>query len=648
MAQVTSQDPAGETGYGDSIGPSNHTRGDGELGHSIAITMLIPAAALEDLDNDPSMWNVYVKELIIANEEDIRITHAWKEDANSILTFVSLNLLVPVFVSVTSSKTGLSSAIVGAFIIEFYKKLSSDSGDETVALLRQISHQLPNSPLANSTDSNTANQPSSPGAAIVWVIAIWLISLVLSLTCALIATLLQQWCRTYIETSKYPRSLRHRARVRSLLFVGTKLYKVPLIVEMLPILLHLSVYLFLFGLVIAFHPIHKTVAIVVDVAVGVSGLVYFTLNILPCLDVRCPYRTPISKILWYPCRAFLSLAAPLGWLQSRGFTSSNRWQYFTDGLEECIFNRAVEAPEGDDHGRLTRLFNQLALGDRRTFLEFVTSIPRHKILDLILSVEPVLLRGSLFALLRSSLAGIGKVDVSRRSLLVCLHAICHIAKAPIPDPDLDFMRTNIANTDLMEDLWNDNNTAIRVTSRSICALLAKQVTKQVVRNWPRGPRLRWLEGVIGDAPDTNDVATWDRMNLKSFINGVLTDLQDKLPTEDATYFEETLAILLDVPIDLDFDTNFQSRLSAEVRRMREDDSAISDDVVDKLHSMFRFLLETPSSTSAPSSHAASAHAASTRAASATAAHSPVASSNVTSGPAASTAPSLHHDPLTQV
>ena len=59
----------------------------------------------------------------------------------------------------------------------------------------------------------------------------------------------------------------------------------------------------------AFHTIHKTVAINVDVAVGVSGLAYIALNVLPCLDVRRPYRTPITEILWYPRHALLSSAA---------------------------------------------------------------------------------------------------------------------------------------------------------------------------------------------------------------------------------------------------------------------------------------------------------------------------------------------------
>jgi hypothetical protein len=323
----------------------------------------------------------------------------------------------------TSSKTGLFSAIVGAFIIEFYKKLSSDSGGQTVALLQQISHQLSNS--SNSTNSYTANQPSSPGTAIVWVNILWLISLVLSLTCALIATLLQQWARRYIETPKYPNTLRHRARVRSLLLLGTKLYKIPLIVEMLPTLLHLSVYLFLAGLVIAFHTIHKKVAIAVDVAVGVSGLAYILLSILPCLDMRCSYRTPISQLLWYPCHAFLSFAAlclhrcVLGlhgllnrldpsrgqvilrrWLQSRGSSASNHWQFLTDGLEKSIVYRAVATLRGGDRERVTWLFNQLALGDKEKFLKFAASIPIHRIPHLLIPpIGSVTFRESLLVLL---------------------------------------------------------------------------------------------------------------------------------------------------------------------------------------------------------------------------------------------------------
>src|SRR6266576_6799316 len=118
------------------------------------------------------MWNMYLGEV---KEDDQRITDAWKEDANGLLVFVSLKLLVSLFISMTSLKTGLFSATVGAFIIEFYKKLSPDSGEQTVALLGEISQQLANFP--NGNYSSAAIQLSPPSASMVWVTAMWMISL---------------------------------------------------------------------------------------------------------------------------------------------------------------------------------------------------------------------------------------------------------------------------------------------------------------------------------------------------------------------------------------------------------------------------------------------------------------------------------------
>ena len=573
----------------------------------------MPTAAQEDLDNDSEMWNMYLDEV---KEEDNRITEAWKEDASSIVVFVCLNLLNPVFVSVTSSKTGLFSAIVGIFIIEFYKKLSTDSGSQTVVLLQQISQQLSNSP--NTTNSNTANQQSPPGTAIVWVNILWLISLVLSLTCALIATLLQQWARRYIETPKSADVMRHRARVRSLLVVGARLYKIPLIVEILPTLLHLSVFLFFGGLVIAFHTIHRSVAIAVDVAVGLSGLAYIAMSILPCLDVRCPYRTPVSHILWYPCHAFLSFAALClhscirglqgfqtrnlclsrgqHWLASRGFAAHDHRRYFADGLEKSIVHRAVQKLKDGDCRRVSWLFNQLALGDISKFLKFAASIPRRQIPDLILTTElnslPLV---SLLILLRSCVAGTcswADEDVRKRSLLGCLHAVRHIAKAPIL-PDLDFMRAHLANTDHMGALrWNGDN-FIRTTSRSICALVARKV----VRKSTLGEAdLRWLQEVIGESPNAileASVAVRDQMNFKAFVIGVLPHSPSNLSTEDVALFNETLAILLNEGTDdqnHSGNSDWQNQLSEEIGRIHQRNPEDGREVFDRLHAMFPSLV----------------------------------------------------------
>lgn len=64
-------------------------------------------------------------------------------------------------------------------------------------------------------------------------------------------------------------------------------------------ILHLSVFLFLVGLVVFFFMINKIVVIVVSIAVGIFGIVYLTLTIVACIDRDYPYRTPLSGV-WGP------------------------------------------------------------------------------------------------------------------------------------------------------------------------------------------------------------------------------------------------------------------------------------------------------------------------------------------------------------
>ena len=78
----------------------------------------------EDLVN--KMWSEYLKNV---DDYDKRLTDGWKDDANGVLVFVSLHLLVPLSVTVMICRweTGLFSATVASFIIESYKLLSPDS-----------------------------------------------------------------------------------------------------------------------------------------------------------------------------------------------------------------------------------------------------------------------------------------------------------------------------------------------------------------------------------------------------------------------------------------------------------------------------------------------------------------------------------------
>ena len=402
-----------------------------------------------------------------------------------------------------------------------------------------------------------------------------------------------------------------------------------LAVQLAPTLLHFSVYLFFAGLVVLFRTINKNVAIAVDVSVGVFAVAYIVLSILPCLDVACPYRTPMSYILWYPLHAILSFAALflrwfveqlhgclvqynldnesatrgqrllVRWLKSRENAVKTHRRYFVDGLGRSIINRAINTQGDGDHKIVTRLFN-LVLGDKSKLQKLAASIPRDRVLELIPLIDSggVVLREPLAILLRSC-TGSARVagpdeDVRKRSLLICLDAIHHIAKAPRV-PDLNSVRVKFADIRLMRTLWDDNDTAICFTSRSICALLAKKVVRED-SELDQSRRL-WLHGITGEAPRTiqyADIVRRDHMNLKSFVYGVLSDPVGDLPTES---FKETLATLLHVGTDVNLERpHSQICLSNQVEWIQREDPQGSREVVGQLRSMFPFLPPPPPPT----------------------------------------------------
>ncbi|KAH9018712.1 hypothetical protein EDB85DRAFT_600317, partial [Lactarius pseudohatsudake] len=238
-----------------------------------ALEMGITAEVPPSGDPSDKTWLMYLSE---SEKYDKAISDGWKDDANGVLVF-----------------TGLFSATVAAFIIESYKKLSPDSGDQTAFFLQQISQQL--SGLSNGTFVRPQDYPTfSPNKLIVCVNAMWILSLIVSITCALLATLMQQWARQYVQLPQLRTTPRERAHVRSFLFFGLKQFRMSYAVELIPTLLHLAVFLFFVGLVIFFFTIFTTVAIIISVSVGIFSIAYIALTILPCVYLNCPYRTSLS------------------------------------------------------------------------------------------------------------------------------------------------------------------------------------------------------------------------------------------------------------------------------------------------------------------------------------------------------------------
>ncbi|KAI0035366.1 hypothetical protein K488DRAFT_10302, partial [Vararia minispora EC-137] len=207
---------------------------------------------------------------------DKALVESWKGDMDGILFF-----------------SGLFSAVVTAFLIESYKFLQIDNSATTVMLLARTVAVLENAPVS------TIDAPVNTNPSIVislYINCVWFLSLILSLNCALLATLIQQWAREYsqiVSDDQHMSKLR-QASIRAYVAEGVEKFGVSTIVTWVPILLHNGLMLFFAGLVAFLFTIHSTLAYLILSVLALTALVYTALTLLPAFVYNCPYRTPFS------------------------------------------------------------------------------------------------------------------------------------------------------------------------------------------------------------------------------------------------------------------------------------------------------------------------------------------------------------------
>ena len=135
--------------------------------------------------------------------------------------------------------------------------------------------------------------------------SLWFLSLVISLTCALLATFLQQWARRYLRVTSSRYSLHKRALIRAFFFEGVEKLLLPWAVETLPTLLHISLFLFFAGLVVFLWNINLTCFMVVLSWVGICSILYGWITLMPIFRHDSPYYTSLSPLVW---RSLLGVA----------------------------------------------------------------------------------------------------------------------------------------------------------------------------------------------------------------------------------------------------------------------------------------------------------------------------------------------------
>ncbi|KAJ3774915.1 hypothetical protein FB446DRAFT_786532 [Lentinula raphanica] len=156
---------------------------------------------------------------------------------------------------------GLFSAVVTSFLVQTSQNLQLDSTDVTASLLSELVAVQ----RAAATGGNISAVPPSTlvlgsdfhaDPVDVWINGLWLVSLTLALVIALAAVLVKQWLHHYVAIPSGPP--KEKSHIRQFRFAGLEKWQVLSIIGLLPVIMHVSLGLFLIGLPLCDlkHPPH--------------------------------------------------------------------------------------------------------------------------------------------------------------------------------------------------------------------------------------------------------------------------------------------------------------------------------------------------------------------------------------------------------
>ncbi|KAI0078007.1 hypothetical protein K474DRAFT_1594948 [Panus rudis PR-1116 ss-1] len=193
---------------------------------------------------------------------------------------------------------GLFSAVMTAFLIESYKNLQGDPDEALQRVLLHISMQLGSFTVGQGFANSTIPliPPAShfkPPLIARRVNVMWFASLIIALMAASYGMLIKQWLREYLAGEET--SPQARVRIRCFRFPALQTWKVFEIVAILPLLLQLSLGLFLLGLCFFTSSIHPSIGFTCIPLVALWITLLFSSTMAPILGPRCPYKTTFLK-----------------------------------------------------------------------------------------------------------------------------------------------------------------------------------------------------------------------------------------------------------------------------------------------------------------------------------------------------------------
>ncbi|TFL00141.1 hypothetical protein BDV98DRAFT_509611, partial [Pterulicium gracile] len=192
----------------------------------------------KEFEPEARVWKVYMDE---AEVFDMELTEGWKDTVDVLLVFA-----------------GLFSAIVATLIGVSVQALQPDYLQVTVAILAElvaIQREMAsgNSAAGVTPSSLSVDTLPAPTTGERWVNGLWFTSLAFALCTALIATIVKQWIQKYRAFTFG--STMDQVLHRQFRYMGLNSWRVPLVVDTLPSLIHISLFLFLAGLALFLVPL---------------------------------------------------------------------------------------------------------------------------------------------------------------------------------------------------------------------------------------------------------------------------------------------------------------------------------------------------------------------------------------------------------
>jgi hypothetical protein len=221
-----------------------------------------------------------------------------------------------------SQQAGLFAAVLTSFLVQSNQNLQDNPVEQSayyqqqsVAILAHISQQIA-SIAPHVTIASTPAPPYPtfrPSGSDIRVNIYWVIGLVCSLSAALLATVVQQWVRSYMQVfQQYDHPLK-RARFRQFFFEGSK--GMRNLAKAVTRLIHVSLFLFFLGFADSMVTTNATVGVATIVPICLCGLFYLYTVTAHLKDLRSPYQTllsrPIFLLIQMYKRLFGNLTLPL-------------------------------------------------------------------------------------------------------------------------------------------------------------------------------------------------------------------------------------------------------------------------------------------------------------------------------------------------